>query len=106
MEGLASMSNRRTPNTELPLWGKFVVVLLALALTSSIRGQGPSPLKTLIGHPAAVMNVRFSRDDKILAATSHKSVFLWSVQTGKLARSIDHQSFVTDVDFSPVGKTL
>jgi WD40 repeat protein len=52
------------------------------------------------------MNVRFSRDDKILAATSHKSVFLWSVQTGKLARSIDHQSFVTDVDFSPVGKTL
>ena len=47
----------------------------------------------------------FSKDGKILAAGSFKTILFWNIQTGKY-KSLDHQEEILSITFSPDGKYL
>ena len=65
-------------------------------------------MRTLAGHTSSVDSVAFSPDGKFLASgSSHDTVKLWDVATGKVLRTLAGYTFwVHSVAFSPGGKLL
>ncbi|UUZ51520.1 hypothetical protein LP420_20485 [Massilia sp. B-10] len=65
-------------------------------------------MRRLEGHSAAINDVVYSPDGKLMAtASSDQSVRLWDSESGALLQTMDgHQGWVTSVRFSPNGKFL
>lgn len=81
------------------------------------RFNSPTPLYELSGHKGAVRCCRFSFDSTLLATgDDNGEIRLWSVGSGELLRlcsnmaivegDILHSGWVTELHFSPDGKTL
>ena len=67
-----------------------------------------APLRTLVGHDAAVEAVAFSPDGAILASGDQRgTIKLWEVAGGRELRTLKgHTSWVDSLAFSPDGHTL
>jgi hypothetical protein len=111
-------AHRTVPKSNRTVWcvrfspgGEFLAVHsgLTLDLIDVDTGQERLSMKDVKGSQlAAIVNVAFSHDSKLLAAGDGPSgVKIWDVATGGLRKTLtDHKRQVLTVDFSPDGKLL
>ena len=64
-------------------------------------------IATLPGHETFAGSIAFSPDDRILAATSEKTIKLWDVKTKQPIATLEgHKAWVESIAFSPDGTML
>lgn len=89
----------------------LAAIALAPALPRPLPAQDPILRKTLQGGKGlgATAPLAFSPDGKLIAAAFHGArgpISLWDVATGAVTERRGHSDTVTDLEFSPDGKTL
>jgi len=68
---------------------------------------GDQPTQTFVGHKNAVTAVAWSRANRTLATGGNdRAVLIWSADTGKQIRSLEHPTDVQCLAFSPDGTKL
>jgi WD40 repeat protein len=68
---------------------------------------GDQPAQTLAGHHNTVTAVAWARDNRTLATGGDdRAVILWSADSGKQLRTLDHPTEVQSLAFSPDGTRL
>jgi WD40 repeat protein len=80
---------------------------LLKTLTSYTETNNKNKEHTIMGHKKDVYSVAFSQDNKLIAtASDDKTLKIWSLDTGKLVRSIDCGYWKFRIHFSPDGNFI
>jgi WD40 repeat protein len=61
---------------------------------------------SLVGHKNLPRALAWSRDGKLLATGEGKDIFLWSIDTGKQVKALEHPRDLLSLTWSPDGKQL